>query len=229
MKTASFSGAFILLSLSLLTPAFQTDQTRSAAPDALDRQVTASQGEYPTTHSAFLESLLSAHVPGGIVTVLDCDKTHPRRLTSLSPGTLRETLDAIIKANPEYRWEVDDKIINLRPVQDEPALLGVKIGRLKVENAPSIDAVLDKLFELPEVKAAITKLQLTSGVKVIVRPISPDPERRPRFSIECDNVTVREALNAIVRAHGRAVWEYKEQRCDGKTVFTVDFIATWLN
>lgn len=225
MKNSSLFGALILLSLPLLIHAVQTDLAQSDVPDVLERQVTASKGEYPTTHSAFLESLISARVPGGIVTILNCDNTHPRRQTYLSPGTVRETMDTIVKTNPEYRWQVDDGVINLLTVHDEPTLLNVRISKLKVEDARSVNTILSNLFDLPEVKGAIAKLQLIPGVKFIVGPIPMDPERRPKYTVECEDVTVREALNAIVRVHGRAAWEYKEQRCDGKTMYTVDFIV----
>ncbi len=228
MKKLSLSGMLILLSLSLLAYATQTDQTQSSVPNVLKRQVTVSDSERPTAHSAFLESLVNARVPGGIVTILNCGNRQGGQQTHLSSGTLKKTLDAIVKANPEYRWQVDDGIINLLVTHGKPELLDVQISKLKVDNAASIEAVADSLFALPEVKDAIAKLQLAPGVHFIVKPISLNPERKPTYSIECENMTVREALNAIVRTHGRSVWEYKEQRCDGKTEYTLQFIAQWL-
>lgn len=219
MRKVGLLGVLFLLSL--------PDQAQDST-DILKRQVTTNKSEYQTTHSSFLESLMSARVPGGIVTILNCDNTHPKRQIAFSPGTVRETLDAIVRANPEYRWQVDEGVINLLPATDEPALLKVRINKLKVEDAQSIDRVLDNLLELPEVRTAITNLQLTPGVKLIIGPVAMDPERRPKFTVEFENVMIREALNAIVRAYGRALWEYKEQRCDGKTIFNVDFIAKWL-
>jgi hypothetical protein len=228
MKRVGLLSALIFLCLSLLTYAVQTEQKGSAVPDVLERQVTPVNSEFVTTHSSFLESLVSARVPGGIVTILNCEHEQPRKRTDLFPGPLKEALDAIVKADPQYLWQVDDRVINLRPLHDEPALLNVRINKLDVENASSVDAVVDKLFDLPEVKEAITKLQLSPGVHLIVGPVSFNPERLQKFSIECENVTVREALNAIVRAHGRSLWEYKEQHCNGKTIYNVDIIGTWL-
>ncbi|MEW6130730.1 MAG: hypothetical protein AB1757_27110 [Acidobacteriota bacterium] len=224
MKKISLWSLFILLGVPVLIGAFQANQAQNASSDVLERTVTASQSEYSTTLASFMESLLSARVPGGIVTILHCDNNLPIRHTSLSSGTLREAMNTIVNANPEYRWQINDGVINLLPVQDEPSLLNVRISKLKVKDARSIETIRSNLFELPEVKEAIAKLQLTPGVKFIVGPIPLDPERRPKYSLECENVTVREALNAIVRAHGRAAWEYKEQRCDDKTIYNVNFV-----
>jgi hypothetical protein len=224
MKKAYILGTLILLSLPLLIYAAQSGQTWNAVSDVLDRQVTVSKDEYPTTHSSFLESLVNARAPGGIVTILNCDNKHPARPTSLSSGTLRETMDTIVKTNPEYRWQIDEGVINLLPTHDEPALLNLRISKLRVKDARSLNSILGNLLELPEVKDLVAKLQLSPGVKFIVGPVSMNPERDPKYTVECENVTVREALNAIVRAHGRAAWEYKEQRCGGKTEYSVDFV-----
>jgi hypothetical protein len=221
MKTIRLAATIIWVSLSVLAYTRQTIQTGSATPDALERQVRNNE-PYSTTLSSFLISLVTAHVPGGIVTIEHCDDRQASQPTLFTSGSLRDSLQEIVKTNPEYQWQLHDGVVNLLPTRDEPALLTVRINRLKMEDAPTIGAILGELFELPEVRDAIAKLQLSPGTKVVFGSGSPP---REKYTVECRDVTVREALNAIVRAHGRAVWEYKEQRCDGKIVYTVNFIA----
>jgi hypothetical protein len=223
MEKIRLAAILILLNLSVQAYAVQNKLTESPTPDVLERQVTNNE-PYSTTLSSFIMSLVSARLPGGIVTIMHCEDRQLSHPTLFTSGTLREALQEIVRTNPEYRWQVDDGVINLLTVHDEPALLNVRISKLKVENARSINTILDELFELPEVKDAIAKLQLIPGVIFLVGPIPMDPERRPKYTVEFKDMTVREALNAIVRLHGRAAWEYKERRCDGKTVYTVDFV-----
>lgn len=214
-KARNFHWQFIALA--------QTDQTQRDAPDVLDCQVTESNVEHSTTRFSFVISMSNARVPGGIVTIQNCDEKQTGQPTYLFAGTLKEALDAIVKANPKYHWQVDNGVINLLISHDEPALLNVRIDKLKVENAPNINVILDNLLELPEVKAAIVKLNfIPPDMKIILESALPP---RKRYTVECENVTVREAMNAIARAHGRAVWEYKEQRCKGETVYTANFVV----
>jgi hypothetical protein len=224
MKKRHFTASLILLSVSLLAQAGQIEQTRSGVSDVLALQIKLGNSEYSSTRDSFFYSMLSTRVPGGMVSIQNCDREHPRRPTPLSSGTLRETLDTIVKGDLEWSWQIDNGVVNLLPVQDGADLLNVYISKFKVENAQSLDAIVDNLLQLPEVKVAIAKLQLIGGTKIIVQPMSVDPEKRPKYSVECNDMTVREALNAIARINGRAVWEYKEQHCDGKTVYTLDFV-----
>jgi hypothetical protein len=49
--------------------------------------------------------------------------------------------------------------------------------------------------------------------------------RDENITLSLTNVTVYEALNAIARAHGRAVWNYTEfVECDGKKEYSIKFI-----
>ncbi|HXG06806.1 MAG TPA: hypothetical protein VNI77_05710 [Nitrososphaera sp.] len=224
MKRASFSAILILAGLCVLASLAQTDQTEKSVSDILERQVTTSDVEYLTPKYAFNHSLVSARVPGGIINMQGCSDEPAAQIASLPQATLRETLEAIVQKAPQYRWLVDEGVVNLLPVDDEPELLKVRISKLRVKNAISINVALNKLFALPEVKNAIEKLQLSPGVQMIKRLVSLNPNP-PRYNIECKDMTVREALNTIARSHGQAVWEYRERRCEGKVEYGVSFIV----
>jgi len=62
--------------------------------------------------------------------------------------------------------------------------------------------------------------QLKPGISVFVSGETPKPKA---FSVHCRNVTLREALNAIARAQGRAVWNYIETHCEGRNEVIIRF------
>lgn len=57
------------------------------------------------------------------------------------------------------------------------------------------------------------------------RPGSTSEPGERHYTLNLANVTVREALNAIARAHGKGVWEYKERHCNGKADFQIQFLV----
>jgi hypothetical protein len=226
MKRRAFFLILVFISLCLSEILAQASQVERAAvaADILQRRVVTTQAGYLPIQSAFIASLSSTRVPGGIVTVLGCEANPTTQTQSLPEATLREALDAIVQTDPGYQWQINSGVVNLVPASNEPALLNVRINRLRVKNATSINKALGKLYALPEVRAAIAELQLSEAVRFIkeLKSLEQEPSQ---YSIECEGVTVREALNAIVRAHGRAVWQYKERHCDGKVEFSIDFVV----
>jgi hypothetical protein len=180
--------------------------------DLLERQVPGYNLERLTTFSAYSSALAFTLSPGGIVRIGSCSE-EPTTYTWRPAGSkLRETLDSIVVADPRYRWELVDGVINVLPVAGEPAFLTTRIGELEVRNATSANWPLGKLQALPEVKRAMRDLGLRWGVTLFVSGQPPHPAD---FSVRCKDVTLREALNAIARAQGIAVWDYVETHCDG--------------
>jgi hypothetical protein len=51
------------------------------------------------------------------------------------------------------------------------------------------------------------------------------PEGRKKISLSLKGVTFRESLNAIARAHGNAVWRFRQLECGGRKSFSLDFAA----
>lgn len=197
-------------------------QTQQSPPDPfLHRQIEVDGTADITTTEAFSTSLLAAQTPGGIVRITDCEaETVTQRLTAHS-STLQDLLKGIVLADPRYRWEARSGVVNLIPRDGEAPLLGTRIRNLDVTDAASIYLPLSKLMSLPEVREMTAKLQLSDGTRFSVMSASV---KSKRYTVSCENVTLREALNAIVRAHGRAVWAYREKRCEGKLEFFIDFI-----
>jgi hypothetical protein len=64
---------------------------------------------------------------------------------------------------------------------------------------------LDQLVRLPEVEKAREDLALKPGVAIILSSKSPQAKE---LSLNLKGVTLRQALNAIARAQGSAIWDY---------------------
>lgn len=196
---------------------------RKTTADVLEKHMAGGNLQEETVEGAFISCLGRARLPGGIVRVLGCEDRLTPGKVALPEGTVRDGLEAIVHISPSYRWQAGDGVVNLLPTREQPALLDVRIALLRVDKAPSVRSAVATLVALPEVRSALVRLELVEGVRILHGPISLEPE--PPFSVDCRNVTVRGALNEIVRREGRAVWEYKEAHCDGKNEFWISVVA----
>ncbi len=199
-------------------------QSRSMA-EVLQRHVVGSNVEEETIEGAFLTAMGQARVSGGVIRRIDCKDVLTVKKLSVPDGSLRDALDRIVERMPTYRWQADQGVVNLLAVAETPPLLDVRIARYEAENVEYLQAAVAELEACPEVHQALSALHLTSGIRILT---GPAPLKAPTpFTVRCRNVTFREALNAIVRAHGGAVWEYKERHCDGANEFWVEFVSQW--
>jgi hypothetical protein len=201
----------------------------TSAKSILERPVARVDEHTATITNATTAALSSAGVPGGIITVTGCGEDASYMLTSSGP-TLGDALNSIMAAGPNYRLEVEKGVVNLVPTVGDPPLLGFRIGELKIKEAHSLFDALAQLLALPEVQKRIKELDLDQGYTRIglmdlKRPGNDSIEKSPNYTISCKNVTVREALNAIARAHGRGVWAYRERHCNERVEFQLQFLV----
>lgn len=193
------------------------------AADRLGHRIEVIEATDITTSEAFFKAMSAARAPGGIVRVAGCDPDPVIQSWRPMTTTLRDMLDWVVRSDPQYGWQFDAGAINLIPKAGEPPLLATQIRSLREKDATSVEALLSRLHSLPEVRSKINELQLSEALRIMIAPV-PLKQNQRRYSIDVKNVTVREALNSIARAHGSAVWEYKERRCDGKAEFSINFV-----
>lgn len=188
-------------------------------PAVIAQQKTQGNVDLITTQDAFVKSLISARVPGGVVTTSNCNQEAKLQINILALP-LFESLNRITQTDPRYKWQTERGTINLIPTAGEPELLKTQIREFRVKNSPSLDLTLEQLLALPEVKLNSDGRRVNQGLR-FGGLSSP---RVQQLSISVRDVTLRGALNAIVRAHGRAVWSYAESHCNGQDRFSIDFL-----
>jgi hypothetical protein len=168
-------------------------------------------------------------VPGGIIlAAANCDEDAKYELNP-SSASLRDVLDAITSADPSYKWTFERGVVNLVPKEDEPPLLEVRIRKFELKDT-NLHLAFDQLFKLPEVKQRQAELNIGEighelGLSSLKRPGTGPDESKEGFDVSCEDITVRQALNEIVRVYGHAVWCYSERHCNGKDFVRIDFIV----
>jgi hypothetical protein len=203
----------------------QQSPTPQEAQEAMRRHREQTRGTV-TTSESLLQILRSQEVPGGIVMPSQCGAIARHQMPVGS--SLHELLDSLTAVVPQYRWQAENGVINVIPAGGVPAFLEVRVARFRAERVKSPDEALVKLFEMPEVLKAMTNPAIGSrlfrgGIGFYAPAPSSDIET---FSVRLDNVTVREALNAIARAHGHAMWTYHPNSCREVNDFELDF-SVW--
>jgi hypothetical protein len=181
--------------------------------DPLERPVSELDMTLRSMRETFFSALQSAHVPGGAVVLFGCEAQEPIATIPIVPGTpLREVLDALVRANPEYRWELDNGVVNLLPTAGDPLFLKTQILRFHAQGLQSANPALGEIEQLPEVKKAMADLRLTWGTAPMCKLQSLKPP--PTFDVTCDHIPLRAVLNEVVRrAKLTEIWEYHETHC----------------
>ena len=188
------------------------------------------------TTTFFITRLIAVagNPPGGFAIVKGCEDAEPEVQPLLpTDSTLGEELDKLVAKDPGYTYSVDDGVVNLLPYQGAPPLLNAWISSFDVEDE-SIGAPLLRLIDSPEVLKAKVSGGITGTKRlqqfVGAQPAPPVPGRPKvepkKFTLHLRNVTLMEALNALVRAQGRGVWSYEEHICNGEDWETIG-LAWW--
>ena len=116
---------------------------------------------------------------------------------SLLGMTAREAFDALVRLDPRYRWVESGGVVVIRPVDaweghDHFLHRSMSSFAFTDENVPGALAAL---------QTAIGPSRISGGQ---LPGRSPLAERR--FSVSLGAISVYEALNAIVKAHGALAW-----------------------
>lgn len=178
-----------------------------------------------TPREALLDVLRSQGAPGGLALLPQCGEEE--RLAVPGGATLPELLDSLVAATPQYKWQSEHGVVNIIPAGGAPPLLDVRVARFRAAKVKTPDEALGNLLETPEVREAMPRpdvgWRLLRGKLSSYGPNAEGSEAAKTFSVSLDNLTVREALNAIARAHGRAMWTLRANNCGRANFFELDF------
>lgn len=166
--------------------------------------------------------LLDAGVPGGVALVRGCSD-QPDPTVHPQGTTLRDVLDSIIVGDSRYVWTVKGGVPNLEPSSGVPALLSTRLRNYDSQDFADATSAITFLTSSPEVTRAASKIGLQQNVIVgALAGVGPGPVQPKRpLGIRLRNVTLLDALNAIVRASKHGVWSYRETHCGSTSQFDI--------
>ncbi|MCX5794777.1 MAG: hypothetical protein NTY77_04715 [Elusimicrobia bacterium] len=116
-------------------------------------------------------------------------------------------LDALIAQNPRYRWTINAGVINLVPKARE--------GDKKRHDSP-LDRVVESM-ELTEVALDIAATRICQSAGILIHSAAIDsiggsPIVYRKVTVDLRKVTLREALNRLVKTDGHSSWLFSQQR-----------------
>lgn len=198
--------------------------------EKLERRIVATDSRINTIAGVTSNLLSTTDVPGGLVVLQNCGEQKTYTFGDTASLTLRDALNSLVAIDPTYNWVIKDGVVNIMPVDTMPKLLDLQIAHFNVNDATSVDEALNQLLSMPQVRKRIAELNLSSGlIRIGLANLNSSEDLADnglrKINVRSENTTVREALNAIVRVHGRAVWVYTEQNCGSKKEFTISFLV----
>jgi hypothetical protein len=119
---------------------------------------------------------------------------------------LTDVLDSIIAQDPEYRWEINDEVINIIPVRNRSPFLEkfLAISNEKFEPPQGLThyEMRQAILNLPKV----SELLLKNKVKLLVLD-SPGLNFYPdSYEVNMERTTTRSILNRLVRDGNPKIW-----------------------
>lgn len=187
--------------------------------------------EFDGSPVAALEQILQGTgVSGGVVQVSECSSEPKLHLKMHAGSSLEETMQALVKGNPTYKWEVKDRVVDLLPENGIPELLNTHVGHFDSDIATDNLApfsVLNELSNLPEVRLQAERLGMsTSGFFGCCGAGTPGvaaggQEQKSPVKIRISELSLRDAFDSVVRSYGHYIWVYTESQCKGKKTYYV--------
>lgn len=127
----------------------------------------------------------------------------PRLTLHLKATTVREALDTMCQADGRYMWSTDDTVINVYPIKtvnDASYLMNRRLMKLD----------LKELTDIQQGLLAIVNQLPPPREQVAIAQIGGDDTYPPeRWTTSYENLTVRQAINRLVRHMGeRGSWAF---------------------
>src|ERR1039458_7755383 len=218
----------LVVLLAVFPVAGHQDQAGKSQAEAelLTRQVFNIGDALLSVNLAIQTAILKSGTAGGAAIMQGCEEPSNSSVR-FHEGTLREFLQAIVRADPDYRWEVKDGVVDLLPAKGVPELLRVRVGAFDSGDATEATTAESFLVALPEVRQRAAELGFDGAISGSplggIAPGAPPPPP-PKLGVQLHDVTLLEALNALVRANKHGLWIYREIHCDSTKHYDISFM-----
>jgi hypothetical protein len=206
----------LLLLLLLLTSTLaggqqQTAELKDSTAKILSREVRWINPQSADLFSTLTMNLAASQLPGGILAVRKCGAPQPTFVPA-ETSTLQSELNRMAKVMPDYQWTLDDGVVNFLPKNYAPSPLDILIADFDAENVTTIKAY-NQLFDTLAVKNGFSRLGLHEPAVQLVFGGGSETKDQRHITVKLKNVTLRQALNRIVKTDGRKVWILSIDSC----------------
>lgn len=178
----------------------------------------------------FLSLLHNTGLHGGLVEIAGCSKLPQGRLHIKSGVTVRQAMDALVAANPGYKWELKGGVVNLMP-RGDALLLRARVAKFQKDATDrEIEAVLNDVLRLPDVQRREGLLGLKLGMSgggLSGMEEHPVPRQPIPVHFNLENLSLQDAFNKIVQGSPKGVWIYRETDCSGAKTFIVEVASDY--
>ena len=113
-------------------------------------------------------------------------------------------MNAIVQSSKKYQWREVGGFVDFWPLAGSNPLLETRISNFNVKDLSPSQA-FDQLFNLPEVQANMKAMNL----KQRAPDVSPRKMSNASFSVNVQEVSLREALNKIAQESGIGIWVFR--------------------
>ena len=140
----------------------------------------------------------------GVTLGLELDTQRYQRIEiSVVDARLTDAMNAIMQASKKYQWRQTGAFVQVWPIAGGNPLLETRINSFNVKDL-SVSEAFDQLFNLPEVQANMTTLNLK-------RRAPEGPFAKPssvRLSVNLVGLSLREALDRITQESHLGTWVF---------------------
>lgn len=190
------------------------NQARAADAPDLDRPIAAyAETRQKRGFDNVCDSLLKIPCGREIYPTTGRGPAKEQALLELKNTTARKVLDALAERTPNTQWQLRDGVLNVEPKErDREDILSKKVALVSARGVSSVQAALDVFDD--------------AGI-----PISYQEMGRVRLfgtiNLELKDVSVRDALNAIVKADGHLTWLFAHSSSpESKSKGTLTFFSS---
>lgn len=213
--------------VTLVCPSYSQDVV-PAIEHGLARPLQADRPADLTTKGAFVTALIGAELPGGIELLEDCNTkwiTLRRRPSAISAWDL---LQEIVMTRPDLAISVSpDGLIHIASRENARTILDVRIENVTIADRSNLPGALDSLLRTTEVQTEMKNVNLKeprisrrAGFSAMQKP---GGAKRNIVPITLAGISLREALDQLVRISHKSMWSYVQNTCGSERTFSISF------
>jgi hypothetical protein len=165
--------------------------------------------------------LQASNVPGGIEVLSGCDQLKAK---TREPETLTTdaALSVLSEAEHTLAWSKKGNLYSVRIREvDTPSVTSVQLPALQL-NVTTLAQATDILLQHQATRNHLARIKMSETTDAI--GFSSIHERNTR-SISLPAGTLRDDLNAVALAFGKAIWRLDQRECGGDRIFRLSWIS----